>query len=52
MAPERDLSNDDAPDAAELERRRAGARRTALILAGIAVVIFVAFLVTGVTGRG
>lgn len=36
----------------ELARRRSAARRTALILAGIALAIFVAFLVTGVTGRG
>jgi hypothetical protein len=36
----------------ELARRRRNARRTAIILALIALAIFVAFLMTGVTGRG
>jgi hypothetical protein len=45
-----DGDRDVAP--AELERRRAAARRTALILAAVVLTIFIAFLVTGVTGRG
>jgi hypothetical protein len=39
-------------DADELARRRSNARRTALFLGGIVLAIFVAFLITGVTGRG
>jgi hypothetical protein len=41
---------DIVPD--ELARRRRNARRTAIVLALVALAIFVAFLVTGVTGRG
>jgi hypothetical protein len=36
----------------ELARRRRNARRTAIILGLIALAIFVAFFMTGVTGRG
>lgn len=36
----------------ELLQRRKNARRTAMVLGGIVLVIFVAFLITGVTGRG
>lgn len=36
----------------EITRRRAKARRTALFLAAISTVVFVSFLVTGITGRG
>lgn len=36
----------------ELARRRRNARRTAIILALIALAIFVTFFMTGVTGRG
>lgn len=36
----------------ELARRRSGARRTAIVLGIVVTVIFVAFLITGVTGRG
>ena len=36
----------------ELARRRRNARRTAIVLALIALAIFVAFFMTGVTGRG
>ncbi len=43
-------STDIAAD--ELARRRRNARRTAIVLAVIVLSIFVAFLVTGVTGRG
>ena len=43
-------SADVAPE--ELARRRANARRTALILAATAGAIFVTFLITGITGRG
>ena len=38
-------------DEYEIKQRRAAARRTAWILAAIAAAIFIAFLVTGVTGR-
>ncbi len=38
--------------AVELARRRRNARRTAIILALIALAIFVTFFMTGVTGRG
>lgn len=40
-----------ATDRDELARRRAGARRTALILAVVALAIFAAFIWTGVSGR-
>lgn len=36
----------------ELRRRRKGARRTALILGGVVLAIFMAFLYSGVVGRG
>lgn len=35
----------------DIEQRRRAARRTALILAIVALIIFSAFLYTGVTGR-
>jgi len=41
---------DIAPD--ELARRRKNARRTALFLGAIVLAIFIAFLITGITGRG
>ncbi len=50
MADERHMGTDISRD--ELARRRGNARRTALILAAVVLAIFVAFLVTGVTGRG
>ena len=43
-------STDIAPD--ELARRRRNARRTAIVLGLVVTAIFVAFLITGVTGRG
>lgn len=38
-------------DDADIARRRKAAVRTALIVAGIAVAIYVAFLLSGVIGR-
>lgn len=49
---ERGLADPGVASAEEVARRRARARRTALFLAAIVIAIFIAFLVTGVTGRG
>jgi hypothetical protein len=38
-------------DRSELARRRSAARRTALLLAFVALAIFAAFFMTGVIGR-
>jgi hypothetical protein len=53
VSEERDVTNERTGIAPEdLARRRRNARRTAIILALIALAIFVAFFMTGVTGRG
>ena len=41
----------DRPSAAQLERARRGARRTALLLAAIVVAIYVGFLLMGALGK-
>ncbi len=44
-------ASQDSPAAAQLERARRGARRTALMLAGIAFAIYLGFLVMGALGK-
>ncbi|RPE75960.1 hypothetical protein EDC50_2861 [Vulcaniibacterium tengchongense] len=39
------------PDNAEIAARRKAARRTALWIAGVAVLIYVMFILSGVVGR-
>lgn len=48
----RDMADPGVASAEEVARRRARARRTALFLAALVAAIFLAFLLTGVTGRG
>lgn len=43
--------NPPRPQDDDIARRRKGAVRTALIVAGIAVAIYVAFILSGVIGR-
>ena len=52
MTGKSDITDPTKLPAEELARRRANARRTALVLGAIVLAIFVAFLITGVTGRG
>jgi len=53
MGEERDMERRKAAvSREEVARRRSNARRTALVLALIVLAIFIAFLITGVTGRG
>ena len=44
-------ASQDNPSAAQLERARRGARRTAWLLAGIALAVYLGFILMGALGK-